>query len=245
MTVVRVEKTRDFTVMSNAHLRDKALSFKAKGVMSFMLSLPEDWNYSVEGLALFASDGRDAVNTAVRELAAAGYVERRQAHDERGRMAGYEYVVHEAPIAPPPGGPCAGNPSAGEPSTENPSTGKPSTENREQLSTDGKSTEEPITEAPSTEGGSGGRTAKAKKARHRHGGYGNVMLSDEDLAKLQSEFPADWAERIERLDEYMESTGKGYRNHLATIRSWARRDACKAAASKAADPYAYDESEVL
>lgn len=247
MTVVRVEKTRDFTVMSNAHLRDRTLSFKAKGVLSFMLSLPEDWNYSIEGLALFAADGRDAVTTAVRELVAAGYVERSQCHDERGRMAGYEYVVHEAPIDPHVA-PAAGKPPAARPFTDWPSTGKPSTENATQLNTDGQSTEVHKTEQQKTEDAdvSAGKTGKPKPTRHRHGAYGNVLLSDEDLARLQSEFPSDWRERVERLDEYVESTGKRYRNHLATIRAWARSDARRSAEkAPAADLYAYDEADVL
>ena len=70
-----------------------------------------------------------------------------------------------------------------------------------------------------------------KPARHKYGDYSNVLLSDDDLAKLKAEFPADWENRIQRLSEYMASSGKSYKNHLATIRNWARRDkpAAKAA----------------
>ena len=71
-------------------------------------------------------------------------------------------------------------------------------------------------------------TPAAKPVRHKYGHYSNVLLSDEDYAKLQSEFPHDWSERIERLSEYIASTGKSYKNHLATIRSWARKDKPKA-----------------
>lgn len=63
-----------------------------------------------------------------------------------------------------------------------------------------------------------------KPARHKYGDYSNVLLSDDDLAKLKAEFPADWENRIQRLSEYMASSGKSYKNHLATIRNWARRD---------------------
>lgn len=66
--------------------------------------------------------------------------------------------------------------------------------------------------------------APKKETRHKYGEYENVLLSDSDLAKLKSEFPNDWEERIERLSAYMASTGKGYKSHLATIRNWARRD---------------------
>lgn len=66
--------------------------------------------------------------------------------------------------------------------------------------------------------------APKKEPRHKYGEYSNVLLSDADLAKLKAEFPTDWEERIERLSSYMESKGKTYKNHLATIRNWARRD---------------------
>lgn len=72
----------------------------------------------------------------------------------------------------------------------------------------------------------------AKPARHKYGEYGNVLLSDEELTKLQAEFPQDWQERIERLSSYIASSGKKYRNHLATIRNWARADREKAAPQK-------------
>ena len=72
-------------------------------------------------------------------------------------------------------------------------------------------------------------TPAAKPIRHKYGHYSNVLLSDEDLKKVKTEFPDDWAERIERLSEYIASTGKSYKNHLATIRSWARKDVKPAA----------------
>ena len=67
-------------------------------------------------------------------------------------------------------------------------------------------------------------TPAAKPIRHKYGHYSNVLLSDEDLKKVKAEFPDDWSERIERLSEYIASTGKSYKNHLATIRSWSRKD---------------------
>lgn len=75
------------------------------------------------------------------------------------------------------------------------------------------------------------KSISKKSPRHKHGEYQNVLLSDDDLEKLKAEFPADWDQRIQRLTEYMASSGKSYKNHLATIRNWARRDkpAAKAA----------------
>lgn len=251
MSVVRVEKTRDYTVMANRHLHDRSLSFKAKGVLSFMLSLPEDWNYSVEGLAFFATDGRDSVNSAVKELVAEGYVERHRAHDELGRMAGYEYIVHEVPVSEESGSTCAepstGKPSTGAPSTGEPSTGEPSTGNRQQQNTEGQRTEKPSTEEPTTEVQTGSQAAGKAVVRHRHGAYFNVLLTDDELSKLKSEFPSDWQARIEALSEYVAYSGKRYKNHLAVIRAWARRDSERSAtqAKRATDRYAHDEADVL
>ena len=81
------------------------------------------------------------------------------------------------------------------------------------------------------------KSISKKSPRHKHGEYQNVLLSDDDLEKLKAEFPADWDQRIQRLSEYMASSGKSYKNHRATIRNWARRDkpAAKAAAKSAGE----------
>lgn len=96
-TVFRVEKTANYTVMSNTHLKDRRLSFKAKGLLSVILSLPPDWDYTVTGLAVIAADGVDSVKTAVKELEKYGYIVRKQLRDELGRMARNEYRVYESP----------------------------------------------------------------------------------------------------------------------------------------------------
>lgn len=100
-TVFRVEKTANFTVMSNTHLKDRRLSYKAKGLLSVILSLPPDWDYTITGLAVIAADGVDSVKTAIRELEQYGYVTRTQLRDERGRMAQNEYRVYEDPTDNP------------------------------------------------------------------------------------------------------------------------------------------------
>ena len=87
MAVFRVEKNRGYTVMSNHHLRNKALSLKAKGLLSQMLSLPEDWDYTLKGLSLINRESIDAIRTAVWELEKAGYIRREQGRDPKGKMA--------------------------------------------------------------------------------------------------------------------------------------------------------------
>ena len=141
MAVIRVEKNKNYTVMSNVHLRDKALSLKAKGLLSLILSLPDDWQYNVKGLAAISKEGRSGITSALQELEAAGYLERRQLRGEHGKLAQVEYVVFEAPRPP-----LAENPATADPATGNPATGNPVTEDRAQLST-----EEQITEKQNTD----------------------------------------------------------------------------------------------
>lgn len=235
MSVVRVIKTRGYTVMSNCHLRDGRLSLKAKGLLSVMLSLPDEWDYTVRGLASISLEGIDAVRGGIAELERAGYVTRQRIRGTDGRLGGCDYTVYERPPA------SAGCPDEGAPALGKPTQVSPAQEGRTQLITEGRSNEEEITETATTEDGGGPQ----KPRRHQHGRYGNVLLSESDVEKLKVEFPADWQARIERLDEYVETSGRRYKNHLATIRSWARGDAMRASAANTADVYSYDEEDVL
>ena len=148
MAVFRVEKTNDYTVMANHHLRNHALSLKAKGLLSQMLSLPEDWDYTLSGLAEINRESKDAIRAAVQELEQAGYIQRRQTQDKGGKFAGNEYVIREIPCpqetdtqeAPPE---ASGEPLLDFPTTEKPSTEKPSSEK--------PSSEKPSSEKPSPE----------------------------------------------------------------------------------------------
>ena len=103
--VIRVEKTKDYTVMSNYHFRDKDISLKAKGLLSVILSLPDTWNFSVEGLASICKDGVDSVRTALNELIAFGYIEKTErVRDEKGKLRGIDYIIHEQPVSREPEG---------------------------------------------------------------------------------------------------------------------------------------------
>ena len=94
MAVFRVERNTGYTVMSNHHLRNKELSLKAKGLLSQMLSLPEDWDYTLAGLSYINRESIDAIRTAVWELEKAGYITRRQGRDEKGKMTAIESVSY-------------------------------------------------------------------------------------------------------------------------------------------------------
>ena len=131
MAVFRVEKNHSYTVMANHHLRDERLSLKSKGLLSLILSLPDDWRISIDGMTQFSADGKDAIRSAIRELTDAGYITRAQTHSEAGTFSGYDYIVHETPAASP----SSGFPTMEKPTTENPTTENPTQRNTEELST--------------------------------------------------------------------------------------------------------------
>ena len=142
MAVFRVERTSDYTVMSNYHLRDKRLSLKAKGLLSQMLSLPEDWDYTLAGLCYINRESKDAIRTAIHELEQAGYIRRRQTIDSGGKFAGNEYTIYERPQEPP-----SGEPSSEKPSSGNPTTGKPMPENPTQQNIEKQNTDQSNTDS--------------------------------------------------------------------------------------------------
>ena len=142
MPVFRVEKNKGYTVMSNYHLRDKALSLKAKGLLSQILSLPEDWDYTLSGLCHINRESKDAIRSAVNELERAGYIERHQTTDASGKFSSIEYIIHESPVSLPP--------SLDKPLSENPTTGNPTSENPTQLNKDRVTKDQKITDASST-----------------------------------------------------------------------------------------------
>ena len=101
MPIFRVQRTRDYTIMSNQHLRNPALSLKSKGLLSMMLSLPDEWNYTNRGLAKMCKEGVDAIGSALRELEAAGYIVRNQLRNEKGQITDTEYIIYEQPQSKP------------------------------------------------------------------------------------------------------------------------------------------------
>ena len=120
MAVFRVERNKGYTVMSNHHLRNKELSLKAKGLLSQMLSLPEDWDYTLKGLSLINREKIDAIREAIKELERAGYIVRSRERDEKGRLRGADYVIFEQPQPPTPDLPTLENPTLEKPTLENP-----------------------------------------------------------------------------------------------------------------------------
>lgn len=162
MAIFRVSKNRNYTVMSNYHLKDRALTLKSKGLLSMMLSLPEEWDYTTRGLASICKEGVDAIGASLKELEAGGYLMRRQLRDSRGRITDTEYTIYECPHTPKPDTalPHTENPDMDTPDTVSPCTEKPAElnidqENKKQSSTDLSNPDLSIPEAPSNRQGDG------------------------------------------------------------------------------------------
>lgn len=132
MAVFRINKTRDYTVMSNHHLRNTALSLKAKGLLSLMLSLPDNWDYTTKGLAAICKDGIDSICSTVNELERHGYIIRERTRNEKGQLKEIEYTILEQPKTVLPE---QEKPKQENPVLEKPEQAQPILENTAQLNT--------------------------------------------------------------------------------------------------------------
>ena len=151
MAVFRVERNKGYTVMSNHHLRNKELTLKAKGLLSQILSLPEDWDYTLAGLSHINREKIDAIREAVRELERAGYIVRSRERDEKGRLRGADYVIYEQPQPPNLDLPTLENPILDNPTLEKPTQENPTLENPTQLNKDISRTDLPKKEKSNTD----------------------------------------------------------------------------------------------
>ena len=152
MAVFRIEKTRDYTVMSNHHLRNTNLSLKAKGLLSLMLSLPEEWDYTTKGLARICKEGVDSICAGVRELEEQGYVIRERVRNPNGQLGSIEYTILEQPRPPEREKPERENPVLDNPEQALPVLGEPGQGNTAQLNTKESSKQKSKKELSSTEG---------------------------------------------------------------------------------------------
>ena len=190
MAVFRIDKTRDYTVMSNHHLRNTELSLKAKGLLSLMLSLPDNWDYTTKGLARICKDGVDSICAAVRELEEHGYVIRERVRGANGELGSIEYTILEQPAESSPE---RENPVQVKPILENPVLGKPEQENpaqsnKDKSNMDLSSTEQsnPIrSNLPAPEGRNGTDGMEAREI-YRNIVYGNIeydILREDNTVK--------------------------------------------------------------
>ena len=174
MAVMRVHKNANYTIMSNHHFKEKKMSLKAKGLLSLMLSLPDDWDYSVNGLATLSKDGRESVMSALKELEEFGYLKRTRITNEKGHFKGYDYDIFECP-------------QNMQPKTENPTTEKPKTENHEQLNTNS------INDLPNQD--------KDKIDKRQKPNYLTQMLVDNDYIKEDEIFMDQYNFLMDSLEE--------------------------------------------
>ena len=165
MSVFRVEKTKGYTVMSNHHLRNHTLSLKAKGLLSQMLSLPDDWDYTLQGLAQINKESIDAIREAVRELERAGYIKRSRERDERGCLRGTVYTIYEQPHAEP----TPEEPTQEKPALDNPTLEKPALDNPtlEKPALDNPTLEKPMLDKPTLENPTQLNTESTKKRKRQ------------------------------------------------------------------------------
>ena len=202
MSVFRVEKNKGYTVMSNHHLRNHTLSLKAKGLLSQMLSLPDDWDYTLQGLAQINKESIDAIREAVRELERAGYIERSRERDERGCLRGTVYTIYEQPHTEP----TPEEPAQAFPTLEKPMLGFPMLEKPTQLNTKGRNKEKRNTDRSITDSipfPSGFPETPAQKrmeAKETFESYRELILENIDYDVLASDPHVD----REQLDEIVD-----------------------------------------
>lgn len=197
MAVFKVNANKNYTVMSNYHLQDKNLSLKAKGLLSYMLSLPSDWDYSVNGLVAKLKENKTAVQSALKELEDAYYLKRTKIKDEKGQFD-YIYDIYEKPFMQMQ---YADSPVEEKPQTENLGMENPCMETMPQINTNKQ-----ITKEQNTNKQSNNDIYIAKGKKTAYGCYGRVKLTDAEYQRLVNEFGQDYIDRqIELLDEYVQS----------------------------------------
>ena len=209
MAVFRIEKTRDYTVMSNYHLRDTSLSLKAKGLLSLMLSLPENWDYTMKGLARICKDGIDSISGGIRELEAHGYLIRSRVRSANGQLGSIEYTILEQPKAPSPTQekPIRENPVQANPMLDAPIQENPAKLNKEESSnypskTDLSITQEssPILSSPPVPRERSGQDGMRKRESYRA-----LILENIEYDVLSQNVQLD-KDRLDELVELMVDT---------------------------------------
>jgi len=203
MAVCRIEKNKNYTTMSNFHLRDRNLSNKARGLLSTMLSLPDDWDYTTRGLASICKDGVDSITAQLKELETCGYLVRRRRRDERGRMCDVEYIIYEEPqVSEVSDTPDTTFPYTDSPHTENPYMDSPYPENAAQLNIDKLNTKKQNTDFTNIASLHSVEPCEAKgnEPNYDSEAYRELIKDNIDYDVLAADMPYD----TDRLDEIVE-----------------------------------------
>lgn len=204
---MRVEKTKNYSVISNEFIRRKDLSWKAKGILTYILTLPDDWVININEIMTHATEGEKAFRSGWKELKDAGYVNRYPVRDKKSnKITHWETVIRESVDIK------ASEPLTQNVQVQNVQVQKVQVQNDKLLSTNNT---KDLTK-PSTN--------NTNSTRHKYGDNQNVLMTKEEHDKLSEKFPNDLEKRINNLSYYMASTGKSYKSHYMTIIAWARRD---------------------
>lgn len=200
MAIIRIVKNKDYTVMSNAHLHDKRLSLKAVGLLSIVLSLPDDWHYTINGLVGSVKDGKDSVESAIKELKKNGYlrVDKIYPNGNCNRIQ-YQYTFFEKPqevVFQPLENQDIENQEVESQVFENPHA---------YINTNKQSTNKQNTK---------------EQSKHKYGEYQHVLLTDKEHTHLVELYGSSLDEHIKTLDEYIETSGKNYKNHSLVLQKW-------------------------
>lgn len=205
IAVIRVIKNRNYTVMSNTHLKDKRLSLKAIGLLSVVLSLPDDWHYTVNGLVGIVKDGERAVNGALSELKENGYliIEKLYPNKDGRNKIEYQYIFSETPqdlqnvpLEQDIQNVGLHNVGLQDVCLQNVGTYK--------------DTNKPNTNKLNTN----------TQSKHKYGEYSHVLLTDKEHTHLLDLYGDSLDEHIKILDEYIETSGKKYKNHSLVLQKW-------------------------
>jgi len=215
--IIRTEHTEDYLMVSNSVIRDARLSIEARGFLLYLLSMSDDWKFSVNGLSYATGLSESKVTALTQELKNAGYVFTKKVKDERGRFGSYEWTVYERPVLAA-FTEQAKNRTSEKPNLENSEPRKNRTSEKPSL---GKSGDIRITnnkELP--------KSKEGPKNKRVFGEFQNVLLSDSEFANLRLRFgDQERGERIEDLSRYLaQHPKKKYASHYATILAWARKD---------------------
>lgn len=216
MAVFRIQRTKDYTIMSNCHLKDKNLSLRAKGMLSLIFSLPDDWNYSIRGFAAISKEGTEAIGSVLKELETARYIVRRRIRDENGRITDMEYEVFETPqpeepdtsaphpsepnpSEPHPGEPHPGNPDMVKPDMDEPDTGNPAQLNKDISMIQGERTDS--SRNPSNQSDTND-AMRRNRAADLYDSYSSLVLYHIDYERLCEDRALD-REKIDELVSIM------------------------------------------
>ena len=209
MAVFRIEKTRDYTVMSNYHLRDMSLSLKAKGLLSLMLSLPENWDYTMKGLASICKDGIDSISGGIRELEAHGYLIRTRVRGANGQLGSIEYTILEQPKTPSPTQekPIRENPVQANPMLDAPIQENPAQLNKEESSNYPSKTDLSITQesSPILSSPPAPRAQTGQDGMRKRESYRALILENIEYDVLSQNVQLD-KDRLDELVELMVDT---------------------------------------